>query len=72
VARSERDSVKDQLVVYTFIILTVGLLVYALVRPYLEKSSQVSRARTANDMHRWAEMCFISRRVKLVVANTLL
>ena len=38
----QRDSAKDQAVVYTFIILTVGLLVYAGVRPYIEKKMDVS------------------------------
>ena len=33
----QRDSAKDQAVVYTFIVLTSGLLVYAAVKPWLER-----------------------------------
>ncbi|KAI9668771.1 MAG: hypothetical protein M1831_000840 [Alyxoria varia] len=38
----QRDSAKDQAVVYTFIILTAGLLIYAAVRPWLEKRGVLS------------------------------
>ena len=38
----ERDSAKDQAVVYTFILLTVGLLCYAAIKPYVEKRMEVS------------------------------
>ena len=41
----ERDSAKDQAVVYIFILLTIGLLVYAAVRPYIEKRMDVSLIR---------------------------
>jgi len=37
----ERDSAKDQAVVYTFIFMTVGLLIYAAVKPWLEKRTEV-------------------------------
>ena len=40
---TERDSAKDQAVVYTFILLTVGLLAYAGIRPYIEKRMNPSR-----------------------------
>jgi hypothetical protein len=33
----ERDSVKDKTVVYVFIVATVGLLVWALVRPWVRE-----------------------------------
>lgn len=39
----ERDSAKDQAVVVIFIVATLGLLVYALVRPWVA---------------RWVEVCF--------------
>lgn len=39
----ERDSAKDQAVVVIFIVATLGLLVYALVRPWIA---------------RWVEVCF--------------
>jgi hypothetical protein len=42
---TERDSAKDEAVVFIFIFATVGLLVYAAVRPWLEK---------------WLEVCFWS------------
>lgn len=42
-AEIERDSAKDQAVIYTFILVTVGLLIYAAVRPYVERQSEVSR-----------------------------
>ena len=32
----ERDSRKDQLIVVLFLIVTTGLLVYALIRPYVQ------------------------------------
>jgi len=32
----ERDSRKDQLIVVLFLIVTSGLLVYALIRPYVQ------------------------------------
>ena len=38
----QRDSAKDQAVVYTFMIVTVGLLVWAGVRPYVHKRAEVS------------------------------
>lgn len=41
----QRDSAKDQLVVYTFIIVTVALLGYAAVRPWMEKKYQAVRER---------------------------
>ena len=37
----ERDSLKDKLVVYAFILLTVGLLGYAAFEPYLKKKIEV-------------------------------
>lgn len=42
---SERDSAKDQAVVLIFIIATVGLLVYAALRPYIEQWREVLIAR---------------------------
>jgi len=38
---TERDSLKDKLVVYAFILLTVGLLGYAAFEPYLKKKIEV-------------------------------
>jgi len=38
----ERDSLKDKMVVYAFILLTVGLLVYAAFEPYLKPKIEVS------------------------------
>jgi len=40
----ERDSAKDQAVVYIFIIATVGLLSYAAVRPWVERWAEVGIA----------------------------
>lgn len=37
----ERDSAKDQAVVFIFIFATLGLLTYAGVRPWLERWAQV-------------------------------
>lgn len=37
----ERDSAKDQAVVYIFIIATVGLLSYAAIRPWVEQWTEV-------------------------------
>jgi hypothetical protein len=37
----ERDSLKDKMVVYAFILLTVGLLGYAAFEPYLKKTIEV-------------------------------
>lgn len=41
----ERDSAKDQLVVYTFIVVTVGLLGYAAVRPWIGRKYDAVRER---------------------------
>jgi hypothetical protein len=38
----ERDSRKDQLIVVLFLIITTGLLVYALIRPYVQSWLAVS------------------------------
>lgn len=38
----ERDSLKDKMVVYAFILLTVGLLAYAAFEPYLKPKIEVS------------------------------
>ena len=38
---TERDSLKDKLVVYAFILLTVGLLGYAAFEPYLKQKIEV-------------------------------
>jgi len=37
----ERDSLKDKMVVYAFILLTVGLLAYAAFEPYLKPKLEV-------------------------------
>jgi hypothetical protein len=42
---AERDSVKDRAVVFIFIVATVGLLVWALVRPWVGR--WVAQARAA-------------------------
>lgn len=39
---AERDSAKDQAVVFIFIIATVGLLSYAAVRPWIDQWAEVS------------------------------
>jgi hypothetical protein len=39
--RTERDSAKDEAVVFIFIFATVGLLIYAAVRPWAEKWAEV-------------------------------
>jgi hypothetical protein len=39
----ERDSLKDKMVVYAFILLTVGLLGYAAFEPYLKKTIEACR-----------------------------
>lgn len=39
---TERDSTKDQAVVFIFIFATVGLLIYAIVRPWMSKWVDVS------------------------------
>ncbi|KAF2271789.1 uncharacterized protein EI97DRAFT_470886 [Westerdykella ornata] len=41
----QRDSAKDQAVVYIFIIATVGLLSYAAVRPWVDKWAERTRER---------------------------
>ncbi|KAF2473505.1 uncharacterized protein BDR25DRAFT_132647 [Lindgomyces ingoldianus] len=41
----QRDSAKDQAVVFIFIIATVGLLSYAAVRPWIEQWAERSRQR---------------------------
>jgi hypothetical protein len=38
----ERDSAKDEAVVFIFIFATVGLLIYAAIRPWVEKWAEVS------------------------------
>lgn len=38
----ERDSRKDQLIVVLFLIITTGLLIYALIRPYVQSWLAVS------------------------------
>jgi len=40
-SRVERDSLKDKMVVYAFILLTVGLLAYAAFEPYLKPKLEV-------------------------------
>ena len=40
----ERDSAKDEAVVFIFIFATVGLLLYAAVKPCVERWMEVSRA----------------------------
>jgi hypothetical protein len=37
----QRDSAKDQLIVYTFILITCGLLIWATVKPYAETYLEV-------------------------------
>ncbi|KAH0614446.1 uncharacterized protein H6S33_000082 [Morchella sextelata] len=41
----QRDSAKDQAVVVIFIVATVGLLVYALVRPWVARWVEAARQR---------------------------
>lgn len=41
----ERDSAKDEAVVFIFIFATVGLLIYAAVRPWVEKWTLAMRER---------------------------
>jgi len=43
----ERDSAKDQAVVYIFIFATVGLLSYAAVRPWIDQWAAVSVTNTS-------------------------
>jgi putative Mn2+ efflux pump MntP len=38
---TERDSTKDQAVVFMFILATVGLLTYAVVRPWIDQWKEV-------------------------------
>jgi hypothetical protein len=38
---TERDSAKDQAVVFIFIFATVGLLIYAAIRPWVQKWAEV-------------------------------
>lgn len=40
--RAERDSRKDEAVVFVFIIATAGLLIYAAVQPWVERWVEVS------------------------------
>jgi hypothetical protein len=40
----ERDSWKDQLIVVLFLIITTGLLIYALIRPYVQSWLAVRRS----------------------------
>jgi uncharacterized membrane protein YadS len=40
---AERDSAKDQAVVFIFIFATVGLLSYAAVRPWIEQWAAVRK-----------------------------
>jgi hypothetical protein len=42
---TERDSAKDEAVVFIFIFATVGLLIYAAVRPWVEKWTVAMRER---------------------------
>jgi hypothetical protein len=42
VVDAERDSTKDEAVVFIFIIATAGLLIYAAIRPWFEKWLEVS------------------------------
>lgn len=44
--RAERDSAKDEAVVFIFIFATVGLLIYASVRPWVEKWTEVRVTET--------------------------
>jgi hypothetical protein len=41
----QRDSAKDEAVVFIFIFATVGLLVYAAVRPWVESWAEKMRER---------------------------
>lgn len=40
----QRDSAKDQAIVFTFIFVTVGLLIWAVIRPWAETYLEVSAA----------------------------
>ncbi|CAD0046897.1 unnamed protein product, partial [Aureobasidium pullulans] len=42
----QRDSTKDQLIVFTFIFVTCGLLIWATVRPYAETYLELQSRRT--------------------------
>lgn len=42
--RAERDSRKDEAVVFVFIFATAGLLIYAAVQPWVERWAEVSAA----------------------------
>ena len=41
----KRDSAKDEAVVFIFIVATVGLLVYAAIRPWVEKWAEKVKER---------------------------
>jgi hypothetical protein len=41
----QRDSAKDEAVVFIFIVATVGLLVYAMVRPWVETWAEKYKER---------------------------
>jgi len=41
----QRDSAKDEAVVFIFIFATVGLLIYAAIRPWVEKWAESIRER---------------------------
>ena len=43
---TERDSAKDEVVVFIFIFATVGLLLYAAIRPWVEKWMAVRSLRS--------------------------
>jgi hypothetical protein len=48
---TERDSLKDEAVVFLFIFATVGLLLWALVKPYSQKWLVVSASRLHRSVH---------------------
>jgi hypothetical protein len=43
----QRDSAKDEAVVFVFIVATVGLLVYAAVRPWVDRWAEKMRERAS-------------------------
>jgi len=52
----ERDSAKDEAVVFVFIFATVGLLVYAAIRPFVERWMEVSLLPLAPCYHCFANL----------------
>lgn len=66
---AERDSAKDQAVVWIFILATVGLLSYAAIRPWVEQWAEVCGYKLCSPARRKRQSLTDSRTARSTAAN---